>query len=78
MSKGKTIWTAEEVKRFLAVAKEHRLYALNYVLLTTGLRCGEELAIRWDDVQVGAIGASRSVETWSEADVESHPKSASS
>ena len=37
--------------QFLAVARPHRLYALFYTAIDTGLRHGELLALRWNDVQ---------------------------
>ncbi|TWP51565.1 site-specific integrase [Lentzea tibetensis] len=45
-------WTAQEAKKFLATAKEHRLYALWAVGLSIGLRRGEALGLRWDDVDL--------------------------
>ncbi|MET7769110.1 site-specific integrase [Nocardia sp. NPDC005366] len=48
-------WTAEEATRFLAAAKDHRLYALWSVALAVGLRRGEALGLRWMDVDL-AIG----------------------
>lgn len=46
------VWSAEQVQRFLQAAAEDRLYALWALLVTTGLRRGEALALRWDDVDV--------------------------
>ncbi len=43
-------WTAPEINRFLAAAKDHRLYAAFYLTLTTGLRHGELLGLRWQDL----------------------------
>lgn len=39
-------WTPEEVTRFLEAAQGHRLYALFVLMLSTGLRPGEALALR--------------------------------
>lgn len=44
-------WTPEEVARFLEAAKGHRLYTLFALMLATGLRIGEALALRWEDWQ---------------------------
>ncbi len=49
------LWEAEEASRFLAVAREHRLYAFFYVTLATGLRRGELLGLRWRDIESGTI-----------------------
>lgn len=43
-------WTAEEAKRFLAVAADHELYPAYLLLLLCGLRRGEVLGLRWRDV----------------------------
>ena len=42
--------TAEEMQHLLAVAKGHRLEALLTLALTTGMRCGELLALQWKDI----------------------------
>jgi integrase len=42
-------WTPEEVARFLEAARGHRLYALFALMLATGLRIGEALALRWEN-----------------------------
>jgi integrase len=49
------IWTPDEAVRFLAVAQPHRLYALFYLVMATGLRRGEALALRWEDIQDSAL-----------------------
>jgi integrase len=43
-------WSPEQVRKFLAVATNDRLYALYIVALSTGLREGELMALRWSDV----------------------------
>ncbi|WP_240307666.1 tyrosine-type recombinase/integrase [Thermus caldifontis] len=42
-------WTPEEVARFLEASKDHRLHTLFRLMLATGLRIGEALALRWED-----------------------------
>lgn len=42
--------TIEEEAKFLEVAKESQYYIAFVVLLDTGLRCGELLALTWDDI----------------------------
>ncbi|SCK01440.1 Tyrosine recombinase XerC [uncultured Clostridium sp.] len=44
--------TIEEQNRFLSVCKGHRLEALFYMALFTGLRLGELLALTWSDIDL--------------------------
>lgn len=44
------LWTPEQAERFLDLAQSHRLYALFYVAISTGMRRGELLGLRWQDV----------------------------
>src|SRR5664279_849002 len=43
-------WEPEELAAFLAAAESNRLGALYEILAFTGMRRGEALALRWDDV----------------------------
>lgn len=45
-------FTAEEARRLLAAARDHRLYALWAVALAVGLRRGEALGLSWTDVDL--------------------------
>lgn len=49
-----TILTPEQISKLLAVAKEtnsrHQLYTLYLTALSTGMREGELLALRWEDI----------------------------
>lgn len=47
-----TIWTPEQVTRFLKVAKRHRLYPLFFLAITTGMRKGELMALHWQDIDL--------------------------
>lgn len=49
------LWTPEEVVRFLDTARSHRLYALFYLALSTGMRRGELLGLRWIDLKGSVI-----------------------
>jgi integrase len=60
-----TVWTRpwvrrpalaspEEAQRFLQAARGDRLEALFVLALTTGLRQGEALALRWEDIDLEA------------------------
>jgi integrase len=45
-------WSTEEAGRLLAASADHRLHALFAVGVALGLRKGELLALRWDDVDL--------------------------
>jgi integrase len=45
-------WSTVEASRFLAASADHRLHALFAVRVALGLRKGELLALRWDDVDL--------------------------
>lgn len=45
--------TLEEVRRFLAAARGSRFEAAFVVAVVTGVRLGELLALRWDDIDLG-------------------------
>jgi integrase len=47
-----TVWSAEQLRAFLAHVAGDRLYALWLLLATTGLRRGEALGLRWEDVDL--------------------------
>lgn len=49
------IWTGAEAVAFFGEPRPHRLYALFYTVAASGLRHGEVLALRWDDVQVDRL-----------------------
>lgn len=44
--------TTEQARIFLAAAEDHRLYALFAVTLALGLRLGEALGLRWEDIDL--------------------------
>lgn len=46
--------TIPQVRKLLEATKEERLHALYVVALTTGMRQGEILGLRWDDVDLEA------------------------
>lgn len=47
------VWTVVEQQRFLAAATRYRTYPLWVLLLRTGLRIGEALALCWDNINLG-------------------------
>lgn len=44
------VWNEEEIHRFLSFAKGSRYYAAFLLALTTGMRQGEILGLRWKDI----------------------------
>ena len=54
--------TAAQVQRFLDAAADDRLYALYYLAIHTGMRQGELLALRWDDIVDGTIRVQRQLD----------------
>ncbi|NLG65453.1 MAG: tyrosine-type recombinase/integrase, partial [Actinobacteria bacterium] len=45
-------WSAEQLGAFLASVRDDRLYGLWHVLAMTGMRRGEALGLRWEDVDL--------------------------
>lgn len=45
-------WSPEEVRRFLAAVADDRLYAMWVLLVSTGMRRGEVLGLRWRDLDL--------------------------
>jgi len=44
------VWNEEEIRRFLDVARYDRLYIAFLLAITTGMRKGEILGLRWKDI----------------------------
>ncbi len=49
-----TVWSADEMGRFLDHAQDDRLYALFRLVLATGLRRSESAGLRWEDLDLEA------------------------
>lgn len=49
-SKEMQAWTPEQAAKFLDVARSDHLYAVFYLAIMTGMRRGELLGLRWQDV----------------------------
>lgn len=47
-----TVWDIDEIKAFLKVASRDRLYPAFHLAITTGMRRGEILGLRWKDVDL--------------------------
>jgi integrase len=44
------VWTAVEAGRFLEYLADDRLFAMWALLVTAGIRRGEALGLRWEDI----------------------------
>ncbi len=47
-----TVWELDDVQTFLKAASPHRWYAAFHLAITTGMRRGEILGLRWKDVDL--------------------------
>ncbi len=43
-------WNLEELTRYMEVARDSKVYSLTMIMISTGMRVGEALALTWDDV----------------------------
>lgn len=48
------VWTPAQVRQFLADVADHRLSAMYLLTVTTGMRRGEVIGLRWPDVDMDA------------------------
>jgi integrase len=48
------VWTAEQLREFLAFSRTHRTHAALWVTANAGMRRGEVLGLRWGDVDLDA------------------------
>src|SRR5450759_3319230 len=48
------VWSIADLKKFLASERENRLYPLLLLLITTGMRRGEAMGLRWQDIDLDA------------------------
>ena len=73
-------WTPEQAVAFLEAARGHRLYALFYLALVTGMRRGELLGLQWPDVDLerGVLQIQRNLTVAGGRVVLTTPKSARS
>ena len=68
------LWTPQEAVRFLEAARAHRLYALFYLAMTTGMRRGELLGLMWSDLKGDMLNVRRSLTLVSGKPTVSTPK----
>lgn len=47
-------WSAPQVREFLSLVRDDRLYPFWFLLATTGMRRGEALGLRWCDIDLDA------------------------
>ena len=71
-------WTAEQLGAFLRATKDERLHALWHVLAMTGMRRGEALGLKWDDIdlEAGRLSVRRALIPSGREVVVSEPKTA--
>jgi integrase len=72
------VWTAADLRGFLAHVQGDRLYALWLLAASTGMRRGEVLGLQWPDVDLARarVGVRRSLVTVGHQVVVSEPKTA--
>jgi integrase len=72
------VWTAAELRTFLAAVEDDRLYALWLLAASTGMRRGELLGLQWPDVDLGRarVAVRRSLVTVGHKVMVSEPKTA--
>jgi integrase len=54
VTKEMKVWSADDARRFLDGVSEDRLYAMWLLFVMTGMRRGEVLGLRWQDVDLAA------------------------
>jgi integrase len=74
------VWSPEEARRFVEAARGDRLFALWFLLLTTGLRRGEAVGLRWADIDLdrSVMSVRRTIASVDGEMVEMEPKTAKS
>jgi len=72
------VWTAADLRAFLAFVEDDRLYGLWLLAASTGMRRGEVLGLQWPDVDFGRarVAVRRSLVTVGHQVVVSEPKTA--
>ena len=72
------MWTAAELRTFLAAVEDDRLYALWLLAASTKMRRGELLGLQWPDVDLGRarVAVRRSLVTVGHKVMVSEPKTA--
>lgn len=75
----KTLWTYEELRRFLAGTAKHWAHALWLFLIASGCRLGEALALEWGDIDLasGTVSITKTAQRLAGERVVSGPKTSS-
>lgn len=55
------VWNRDQIVAFLEASEGHRLHAAFHLLLSLGLRIGELLALRWDDLDGNRLRVQRTL-----------------
>lgn len=56
-------WTPQDAATFLKAAKDDPLYPLFYLVIATGLRAGEFLGLKWEDIKGSVLHIQRQIST---------------
>ena len=71
-------WSSEEAMEFLNHARAHRLFAAFYLAMSTGMRHGEVLGLRWQDIEGDIVHVKQSIISLEKGYAISSPKTAQS
>ena len=73
-----TVWSPAEARRFVELVRDDRLYAMWFLLLTTGMRRGEVVGLRWADIDLDGevLSVSRAIASVDGVAMETEPKTA--
>ncbi len=71
-------WSSEEALEFLDHARAHRLFAAFHLALSTGMRHGEVLGLRWQDIEGDTVHVKQSLISLEKGYAISTPKTAQS
>lgn len=70
------VWSPEQLRRFLDLVADDRLYAVWLLMATTGMRRGEVVGLRWSDVdlEAGRLSVVQTIVTVNREVLVSEPK----
>jgi len=72
--------TADQAKHLLESSKSYRLYPVYVLAITTGMRMGEILGLRWEDVrfEAGSLSVNQTIQLYKGKPLLGEPKTAAS